>query len=524
MRKKYFLTMLFVVVFLINIVASGQINVIDSSRQKTRINNNIINVDDEGDGDFICLQEALNSCVTGDTIKVYSGRYKGSFIVNTSGITIKGVGYELGSGDDLDFPVIDGQGIGDVIVVNADDVVIKNLIVQNSGSSFFDLNAGIKVYSNYTEISECVVLGNLYGLAVDNSSFIEIKDNYILMNVMDGIIMYNSIGIFISGNEVNDNGFQGIFMFYVSYCTIISNSLILNDRDGLHFSDYCTNNMVYGNTINSNGIDGVKFFSSDNYDNVISDNVISSNKWNGIHFMNGHDNEILRNTLETNLNNAILFGSADENIIHENMISQNSDYALRFNEGCLNNRIYQNNIIFNTAVDYGTNIWDNGPSSGGNFWNFYSGVDSDGDGIGDSSYVIGGNGNEDRYPFMNPVYAPEIPVRPRGTRTGETGKSYTYTTYSSDLNDDSIQYGWDWDGDKEVDEWTDFYDSGVECSVSHVYSENGKYKIYVKAMDSRGLQSPWSSPLEVTMPKSKNVVSLSFIFNLFQEIIRGFFK
>jgi len=46
------------------------------------------------------------------------------------------------------------------------------------------------------------------------------------------------------------------------------------------------------------------------------------------------------------------------------------------------------------------NIWDDGYPSGGNYWSDYSGVDVNGDGIGDTPYIIDAD-NQDRYPLMH---------------------------------------------------------------------------------------------------------------------------
>ena len=73
-----------------------------------------------------------------------------------------------------------------------------------------------------------------------------------------------------------------------------------------------------------------------------------------------------------------------------------------------------NNFIRNTVQtwDYG-GIW--GCAGRGNYWSDYTGVDSNGDGIGDTPYLIPGGG-QDSFPLMNPAGSPR-PVRRHLART-----------------------------------------------------------------------------------------------------------
>ncbi len=102
-----------------------------------------------------------------------------------------------------------------------------------------------------------------------------------------------------------------------------------------------------------------------------------------------------------------------------------------------------------------------------------------------------------------PNTAPNKPAKPNGPAQGRAGVSYPYSTSTTDPEADMITYGWDWDGDSVVDEWTSPVASGATITTSHTWTAQGTYAVKVKAKDSNGAESPWSDPLSVTMPKAK---------------------
>ena len=112
------------------------------------------------------------------------------------------------------------------------------------------------------------------------------------------------------------------------------------------------------------------------------------------------------------------------------------------------------------------------------------------------------------YPGPDNPLKPETPDGPTG---GSIGQSYEYTTRAVDPNDDQIMYIWDWTGDMIPDEWTGFHDSNINITTSHTWTEMGNYEIRVKARNSQGLESDWSDPLPVTMPRNRLLTNIFFM-------------
>ena len=97
---------------------------------------------------------------------------------------------------------------------------------------------------------------------------------------------------------------------------------------------------------------------------------------------------------------------------------------------------------------------------------------------------------------------PSKPSKPKGLLNGAVGKNYTYSSISTDADQDQIYYLFDWD-DGTNSSWLGPYESGQECSAKHTWDSKGMYQIKVKAKDTNGFESDWSDPLLVTMPRFK---------------------
>jgi hypothetical protein len=82
------------------------------------------------------------------------------------------------------------------------------------------------------------------------------------------------------------------------------------------------------------------------------------------------------------------------------------------------------------------------------------------------------------------------------------GVSYNYSTNSTDPNNDKITYGWDWNGDGTVDQWTSLSNSGMTINTAHSFTSTGTYNIKVLAEDEHGAQSTFSETLRVTITSS----------------------
>jgi len=194
----------------------------------------------------------------------------------------------------------------------------------------------------------------------------------------------------VSIQQFNLTGSSRFFsaIYVVGYDAFISSNNINSNYDGIKI-DGVSNATVLNNTFINNYNRNIRVeFSSDC---LVSDNYIGGDG-DGIYVWSSSNNRIIRNTLD------------------------HCDLGILLGDFCYDNFLYHNNLIrndFGNAADYTTNNrWDNGYPSGGNFWDDYTGLDTDNDGIGDTAYEISEE-VVDHYPLINPIHMskPDVAVK-----------------------------------------------------------------------------------------------------------------
>ncbi len=257
----------------------------------------------------------------------------------------------------------------------------------------------------------------------------------------------------------------------------------------VHASNAC----IYGNNITSNDR-GVSLFPSSN-GCIIRENIFYGNHYGVITDTQGSfyhlisNNSFIQNdipiymrlsswiTIEGNLFylngwQAVLFEGCSRSIIKGNDFIKNGE-GISIKGNSDNNTVFHNNFINNygNAEDAGVDQWDNGME--GNYWSDYNGIDSDGDGIGDTPYKIPGGRNIDRYPFIEENGWIPFTVDAHGPY-----ESYidTPVQFISSVMGGKPPYTYYWDfGDGS---------SSMERNPIHIYTSKGLYNVTLTVFDS----------------------------------------
>jgi hypothetical protein len=115
-----------------------------------------------------------------------------------------------------------------------------------------------------------------------------------------------------------------------------------------------------------------------------------------------------------------------------------------------------------------------------------------------SATVVGGDNNP-----------PQTPSIPNGPTNGGTNIEYTYTTSTTDPDNDQIWYQWNFGS--YTTNWLGPYTSGAQAQAQYTWTTPGTYEVKVKAKDTNQYESDWSSVLPVTITDLKPLLTIGTI-------------
>ncbi len=214
-------------------------------------------VDDDGEGDFTTIQEAINKSVEGDVIRVYNGTYNESLIVNVS-VSI------IGNGSDG--VRINGIEDTNTIRITANGTMIDGLYVRRSGKSY-----AMVVFSQGNVLNNISCSGNILFEDSNNNTIRSIQtsidlrqSNYNLINNFSATI--DLIDSYFNVIENSSDPNWGIISLIDSSNNFIQNNVLRRIRLTHSNNNSLTNNTTSGNTF------GIKLIDSKN--NTLRRNVM----------------------------------------------------------------------------------------------------------------------------------------------------------------------------------------------------------------------------------------------------------
>lgn len=325
---------------------------------------------------YATLGAAVRAAAPGATILVRAGTYREPTVeVRTTGLTIAGEGW----------PVFDGEGARELIVIRADDVTVRGLAFTNTGVSHMEDRAALRV----VEAARCTVDGNrftaaLFAIYLQRAAGCLVRGNEVTGAGLEetsngnGVHLWHSPRTRVVGNRVRGQR-DGIYFEFSRGSVAEDNVSEGNRRYGLHFmfSDSCTYDR---NTFRANGA-GVAVMYSKGV--VMRGNAFLDARGSAAYALllkDITDGEISGNTFAGS-STGLYLESASRLAITDNEFANNG-WAVRLMANAEDSR-FTGNVFRANAFDVATNSRMLRSTFEGNWWDAYRGYDLDRDGHGD---------------------------------------------------------------------------------------------------------------------------------------------
>ena len=433
--------------------------------------------------------------------------------------------------------------------------ITRNMIVSNQGTGLF-----IEQYLNGI-ISENTIEDHFNGLVMYFANNSQIIDNNVLNNYHEDIYLHDCTNMILADNYAengividthtsdseywntltmqNNSAISGEIRFYKDQKNVVvpdntAQVILANCSEctihHLNFTNVLTgiilalsyNNIVTENTFYWNQPKGhvhnciILHYSNHN---IIMNNIFHDRSIGILLTKYDSENIIANNLFDNTYRPVLLYRSCVNNFIVWNNF-QGSNIAINSydpEKSSVYNQIHHNNFLessYKHVRDEGTNIWDNGYPSGGNYWDDYLGVDDDGDGIGDVPYNITNYDEEvtgcDRYPLRDPIYVDNLPpilINIPKPCYGKSSIEYEFNATVVDIEGELIFCRWNW-GDGSKSEWIGPVSNWETLYSTHSWENEGTYNVTVNLKDSSGVESKGSLSFFIVIDDKKPSVKI----------------
>ena len=329
------------------------------------------------------LQPIIDRASAGDTI-LLEGIYLGPVLIAKDGIVIDGQGK----------CEINGLGKESVITIEAKNVVVKNVIIANSGGSHDRIDAGVKITGGHVLVENCRIKECLFGVDIFQSD-----SNYIShceitsLSRREKALKGDAIRLWwAKGNTVHGNYWHEVrdMVVWYSLGNIFEENLGIGNRYSIHFM-YAHNNRIRANEFYENSV-GVFLMYSEK--TIMTDNLIVGSM--GISGMCLGMKETSSNQI---LNNRFIYSAEGIHIDVSPFVPDQLN-TIQGNEiaFCASGMFFHTNqegniITKNYFHSNLANVVAQGRTANGNVWkdNYfddYQGFDRDGDNVGDTPYEL----------------------------------------------------------------------------------------------------------------------------------------
>jgi len=334
----------------------------------------------------VSLQAMLDDAAPGDVVYVPAGTWQAPLHIDKP-LTLEGQAW----------PVIQGDGSGDVIRITAPGVTVRGFVVRGSGISLDREDAAIRSSGANTVIENNRIEDALFGIYLEQAA-----DSVVRGNTIDGMDL-----------PISRRG-DGLKIFY-SPRTLVENNVMRDTRDALLW--YSPYSIVRGNDF-ATGRYGLHMMQSDHH--LIEENIFRNNSV-GVYVMYGTGFELRRNLLADNrgpsgygvglkeASDVLLEGNRIVNnragvysdssplqpettVTYRNNLFAYNEIGLEMLPNTQRNR-FQANIFLDNGEQ--VNVYGGGDlthnawavDGRGNYWSDYAGFDANADAIGDIPYA-----------------------------------------------------------------------------------------------------------------------------------------